>query len=356
LTITFGGFQLQVCATGLECRFNGPTLGLVRHNLLRRHGDSCAKERLVTMGPCTLMDVHPADRNQVLPDTVPVSCARDHLDVSGTSPTPGHREAGALGRVRHDCVGGREFLAFHTRAPHGVTRARGRRFVQGGVTITLADPCAMTPVWATKPCSRTGARARIPHKDALALWKPAHHAGQEESGEMCRRFMAPPMGLIPIWIAIQGHQHRERPGPDRTRKLDQHRQDDPRRSPPICCRAVGRAHTIAMASRAEDVGARTFCDRLIPSQPYGSCRHHSGQPKGEPPASQLPGRPTSRRKHPVIGGNMPLGVMTHRTADSRDGLATSRSEGSEPQHEEPVIRRGGKSRLKPTQYWDREIG
>jgi hypothetical protein len=59
------------------------------------------------------MDVHPSDLNQVLPDTVPVSRARDDLNVSSTSSIPRHCEAGTLGRVRHDRLWGSEFLAFH---------------------------------------------------------------------------------------------------------------------------------------------------------------------------------------------------------------------------------------------------
>ena len=100
---------------------------------------------------------------------------------------------------------------------------------------------------------------------------------------MRRRFMARPMGLIPFWAAIQGDQHRERPGPDRERKLDQHRQDDPLMPPPIRRIAVGGAHAIAMSSLAEDLGARAFCDRIIPGQQHRSRRHHIGQQKSQIP-------------------------------------------------------------------------
>jgi hypothetical protein len=50
---------------------------------------------------------------------------------------------------------------------------------------------------------------------------------------------------------------------------------------------------------------------------------------------------------------MTLGVRTHRTADIGDGPATRREYGPEPQHEEPMRRGGGKSRLSYTQYWHR---
>jgi hypothetical protein len=51
---------------------------------------------------------------------------------------------------------------------------------------------------------------------------------------------------------------------------------------------------------------------------------------------------------------MTLGVRTHRTADIGDGPATRREYGPEPQHEEPMRRGGGKSRLPYTQYWHRK--
>jgi hypothetical protein len=38
-----------------------------------------------------------------------------------------------------------------------------------------------------------------------------------------------------------------------------------------------------------------------------------------------------------------------------DGLATGRQDGSKPQHKEPVIHWGGKSRLKHTQYWHSQV-
>jgi hypothetical protein len=81
------------------------------------------------MRPGTIMNVHPSNRHEVLPDAVPVARARDDLQVSGPASIPGHGEAGALGRVRHDRLWGREFLAFHTRTSPGARRARGWRFV-----------------------------------------------------------------------------------------------------------------------------------------------------------------------------------------------------------------------------------
>jgi len=129
VTIPVGGFQLQVFTTCLEGRFNGPALGILRHTLLRPHGDLGGKAVLVTMGPGAIMHVHPSHRHSVLPEAVPVARARDDRKVAGPSSIPGHGAAGARGRVRHDCVGGRELLACPTWTSHGARPARGRRFV-----------------------------------------------------------------------------------------------------------------------------------------------------------------------------------------------------------------------------------
>jgi hypothetical protein len=251
------------------------------------------------MGPCTIMDVYPSNVNERFPDAVPVTWARDDLHVSGASAIPCHCEAGAVDRGRHDRLWGRACRPLHTRASHGATRARGRRVVQGGITIQRADQREGTPVCATTPCSRAGAVPGIPHNDALARWKPAHHAGQAESGQRRRRLMARAMGLIPCGVARPGHQQRECPGPDRERTRDQYRHDDPRMPPPIRRIAMGRAHAITMASLAEDVRARAFFDRIISGQLYGSRRHHRVQQQGQQPAGQLPCRPASRRTHPM---------------------------------------------------------
>jgi hypothetical protein len=112
------------------------------------------------------MDVHSSDLNQVLPHTVPVSRARDDLKVSSTSSIPRHCKAGTLGRVRHDRFWGSEFLAFHPWTSQGATHARGRRFVQGGITLKLADQREVTPVSTTNPGGLAGVIARIPHNIA----------------------------------------------------------------------------------------------------------------------------------------------------------------------------------------------
>ena len=43
MALAFGRFQLQVFAALLEGRFNRPALSVTLHDLLRPHGDVCAK-------------------------------------------------------------------------------------------------------------------------------------------------------------------------------------------------------------------------------------------------------------------------------------------------------------------------
>ena len=93
------------------------------------------------------------------------------------------------------------------------------------------------------------------------------------------------------------------------------------------CMVMGTAST--MACLAEDVGAWAFCDRIIPGQQHRPHRDQIRQQQGQQPASQLPCTPASLRKHSVIGGNMTLGVGTHRTADISNGPATRREYGPE---------------------------
>jgi hypothetical protein len=52
---------------------------------------------------------------------------------------------------------------------------------------------------------------------------------------------------------------------------------------------------------------------------------------------------------------MALRVRVHSPHEVGDGLAASRQESSEHQDEESVIRWGGESRLKHTQYWHRKV-
>ena len=46
-------------------------------------------------------------------------------------------------------------------------------------------------------------------------------------------------------------------------------------------------------SFAKDVGARAFCDRIIPAQQDGARGYHIIQQKGQLQAGKLPGRPAS---------------------------------------------------------------
>jgi hypothetical protein len=204
-------------------------------------------------------------------------------------PMPGDGEAGAVDRARHDRFWGGECLALHPGASHGRTRAWGRWLIPGGITSTLADPRERTRVWTTKPRGLTGAVPAIAHNDAWARWKPAHHAGHEESGQLGRHCRARAMGRIPGGVARPGAQHRERPGPDRKRPLDQSRHDDPLVPPPIGRITVGRAHPVTMASLAEDVGAWPFCHRVIARQQHRARRDAMVQETRAQQAGQHPG-------------------------------------------------------------------
>jgi hypothetical protein len=96
------------------------------------------------------MDVGPSDFNQVLPDAIPVPRTRDDLDLSGAAAIPGDREVRALGRLCDHLLGGSQFLALHARASYGAMRARGRRLVQGRITVKLADRREVAAVFATR--------------------------------------------------------------------------------------------------------------------------------------------------------------------------------------------------------------
>jgi hypothetical protein len=185
-------------------------------------------------------------------------------------------------------------LACHARASPGGTRAWGRRFVHGGITINRAAQREVAAGFAPPPCGLARAVPGIPPNDALARRHPTHEARQQQPGELRRGFMPCPMRPRPFRAAIQGHQHRECPGAARDGQLDQHRQDDPLMPPSLRCLAGGRAPAIAMTGLAEDVRARAFCNRRISGPPDGIGRQSRGQQKGQQAASQRPCRPGSR--------------------------------------------------------------
>jgi hypothetical protein len=86
------------------------------------------------MGPCTIMDVYPSDFNERFPDAVPVTRARDDLNISGTSAIPCHCEAGAVDVVATTSCGEASFWPF-TRGRPMVLRVRG-----GGGSYKAASP------------------------------------------------------------------------------------------------------------------------------------------------------------------------------------------------------------------------
>jgi hypothetical protein len=110
-----------------------------------------------------------------------------------------------------------------------------------------------------------------------------------------------------------------------------------------------------VTSLPEDIRARAFSDRIIPGQQHRSSRHYLSQQKSQQPAGQLPCRPASLRQHPMLGGDMSRCLRAYGPYNVGDGLAASRHDSPEPQHEEPVIRWRGKGRLKHPQDWHRNI-
>jgi hypothetical protein len=247
-------------------RCTGPAWGITRHHRLRPQGALWRDARRVLRRPGPSMTRHPAARHQGLPDAVPGSRTRDALQVSGPAALPGPGVGGARGRSRHDRGGGREWLALHPRASQGMTRARGWRFVHGGIPITRAAPGEVPVVWTTTSRGRAGAVASVAHTQAVPRGTPAHPARQATAGPRRRDVMAPPRGLIPVWVASSGDHHRERPRPHRPWPRAPHRHDAPRMSPALRRITVGRAPAITLASRAAAVEARACGHRVIASQ------------------------------------------------------------------------------------------
>jgi hypothetical protein len=109
------------------------------------------------MGPYPLRDVHPTACNTRFPETVAGPRARDDLAVSRGAPLPRHPEMGALGRVRHDRGGGRQWLALDARA----ARVRGWRLLHGRSARKLTDHRAVTVMWLAQPRGFTRAGAGV---------------------------------------------------------------------------------------------------------------------------------------------------------------------------------------------------
>jgi site-specific DNA recombinase len=256
---------------------NGPAWRVTLHNLLRLHRDICRQEIFVAMGPCTIMNVDPTDCNQLFSDTVPVSRARDDLDVSPGAPIPRHREAGAFGRVRHHLLGRGQLLALHARAAHRVARARGWRFVQRGITIKLAHQGEVLAVLLAKPRRLAGTVAAVAYEDEVSIWKPAHQARQQQPDNVRWRLMTRARHTIPLGGTVQSHQDGEGPRACRERPFHEHRHDDPLMPPAIGDIAVGRAYPIAMPSLAKHLGAWVLSDRIVASQQHRPGRNYMVQ-------------------------------------------------------------------------------
>jgi len=266
LTIALGRVPFQVFTAFLEGRFNGPVLGVSLDDLLWAHGHLCGKELFVTMRARTIMDIAPADFDEGCTDVVLVTGARDHLNVSGGPSLPCHREAWLLCGWRDHLFGREQCPAFDSWPPPCGWGARGRRLTQDGIPVELTDQGEVAAVLTAKPRGLTGAIARIAHADEMTLREPADEAGQQELSQRCRRFVARPMGLVPLRGAIPCSQSRKSPGPCRNRQLDEHGHDAPRMLPPLRPLAMSRPDAIALASLAKYLRTRTLSHRVIASQ------------------------------------------------------------------------------------------
>jgi hypothetical protein len=222
-----------VFAAFLERGFDRPTLRITLYDLFRGQAQISREQILVTLRTRAIMHVYPTYGNQGLPDAVPMACARDDFNVSGSAPLPGHREAWTERHLSYHRLGRGQGLAFHTRATHGPGRARWRRLVQRSITIKLAHQGEVLSVLMAKPCGLAGTVTGIAYEDEVSIRKPTHQARQQQAGQVHRRLMPRALHAIPLRGTVQGRQDGERPGPGGDRQFDKHRYDHPCMSPAI---------------------------------------------------------------------------------------------------------------------------
>jgi hypothetical protein len=77
-----------------------------------------------------------------------------------------------------------------------MARTRGRRLVQRGVAIKLADQGQVTRVLLAKPRGLTGAVATVAYEDEVSIRKPAYQARQQQPRNVRWGLMAHAMHAI----------------------------------------------------------------------------------------------------------------------------------------------------------------
>jgi hypothetical protein len=249
------------------------------------------------MGACPIMDVHPPDVHERLPDAGPGPCAGDERDRSRGASRPRHQEAGARARVRHDRVGGGQCVAVHARTAPGAGRAQGRRGIPGGLARELAHPREVTAVCAATPCGLAGAIAAVAHTPAVVRRTPAYQARQQQPGQVHRGLLTSPVQPSPRWGTGQGHDHREGPGPSGERPLDEPRHDDPCMPPALGRIPVGRAPAITLPSLATHARPGRLSDRSVACQEHWArwddmVQQARDQPARQPPSDHRRGEQT----------------------------------------------------------------
>ena len=137
--------------------------------------------------------------------------------------------------------------------------------------------------------------------------------------------------------AIQRHEHRQCPGPPGEGERHQDGQDDPFVPPAVGGVGMGRAHRVAMAPLAVDLGAAVLVNGVVARQVDGPV----GGPMiddepGEDPR-QLGGRPAAPRQDAMIAGGVAGGQLGGGAEQVGDGAAAGSEDGGDKQDQEALI-------------------
>jgi hypothetical protein len=202
-------------------------------------------------------------------------------------------------------------LACDARASHCRAPTWGRRRVQRGLPIKLADQGEGTALLTANARRLTGAIAGVAHKDAVSSRKPAPQACQQQPSHVRWRLMPHPVQTMPLRGAGQGHQDGEGPGPRGEWELHKEGHDHPCMTPAIGRIAVRRPHAIALLSRATHLGARMLGDRIVARQSYRPRRTPMVQQARAQGARQGPRRPAALGQHAMLGRDRPRCLGAH---------------------------------------------
>ena len=150
-------------------------------------------------------------------------------------------------------------------------------------------------------------------------------------------FLVGPSGLGLLRAAIQRHQDRQRPGTGGEGELDQDRQDDPFVPPAIGGEGVGRAHRIAMAALAVDLGAAMLVDGIVAGQEDGAVGDVMVEDELRQEACQRQRGPASFREDAVIAGGISRSQAGHGAEEVGDGASSGGQDRRDEQDEEALV-------------------